>query len=100
MVNSIYRFLLSFDAFGEPISVNYKGEKSYKTGLGALFTIAIKGFLLLYLTLAFLELTGYKDPKIIQYTVYDPRVSGDEINLGESHGAFMFGLQDKNTAIF
>ena len=100
MVNSIYRFLISFDAFGKPISVNFKGEQSYKTACGAFFTFAIKGFLLLYLMLAFLGLTGYKDPQIIQYTVYDPRVSGDEVNFGDSRGALMFSLMDSNTAYF
>ena len=43
-------YLKSYDAFGEPIGLNYDGEATYKTVIGALVTIAIKGFLLMFAT--------------------------------------------------
>ena len=48
MSKMLRNLFVSFDSFGEPISVNYKGETSYKTGVGAFFTLAIKSFLLIY----------------------------------------------------
>ena len=41
-------FLKSFDVFGEPVSLNYKGGTTFKTCLGAFFSIIIKIFLLIY----------------------------------------------------
>ena len=57
---------VSFDAFGEPISVNYKGDTSYKTALGALCTIVIKTFILVFTIEQLIALAGYQDPQIVQ----------------------------------
>ena len=40
MINFI-QYLVSFDAFGEPITLNYKGSSTYKTGVGAFFTVVM-----------------------------------------------------------
>ena len=34
-------FIVSIDIFGHPIGVNYKGEDSFKTRLGAFCTVAV-----------------------------------------------------------
>ena len=39
-------FLVSLDAFGEPVTLNYKGSSTFKTGVGAFFTIGLKAFIL------------------------------------------------------
>ena len=38
---SVTDWLKSQDAFGEPVRINYKGEKEYSTNLGATFTILL-----------------------------------------------------------
>ena len=38
---SFYNFFKSLDILGNPVSLNYGGETSFKTGIGALFSIAI-----------------------------------------------------------
>ena len=48
MANRFIKFTKSLDAFGEPVSLNYEGEKSFKTSAGAVFTIVIKVFILAY----------------------------------------------------
>ena len=53
------KYLVSFDAFGEPITLNYKGSSTYKTGVGAFFTIGIRVFILTY---GLLQLIG-----VLQY---------------------------------
>ena len=45
---SLFKFLVSFDTFGKPIALNYKGSSTFKTGLGAFFTIALRIFILVY----------------------------------------------------
>ena len=42
------KFLTSLDAFGEPVTLNYKGESTFKTGVGAFFTIVLRAFILSY----------------------------------------------------
>ena len=34
-------FITSLDIFGHPIGINYRGEETFKTRLGSLFTIVI-----------------------------------------------------------
>ena len=45
---SFYNFLKSLDIFGNPVSLNYRGETSFKTGIGAFFSIAITVLLFVY----------------------------------------------------
>ena len=48
MTHDFSKLFVSIDAFGDPVSLNYRGETSYKTAIGALFTLAIKSFMLVY----------------------------------------------------
>ena len=57
-------FVTSFDAFGEPVSINYKGDSTYKTCLGALFTICLKSFVLVFALTQLVALFQFKDPEI------------------------------------
>ena len=66
MVNSLRKFLVSFDVFGEPVSLNYQRKTSYKTAVGAFFTICLKGFLFVIATTSFIDLVQYRDPVISQ----------------------------------
>jgi len=65
-MSSIIRFLVSFDGFGKAVGVNYKGEGTYKTGLGAFVTIGLRSFIMTYTLLALVDLMQYKDPQITQ----------------------------------
>ena len=72
---SFGKFVTSLDAFGEPVSLNYNGETRFKTKVGAIVSILIKSFLLVYTAQQFLDLVNYQDPKIsivsITSTHYD-----------------------------
>ena len=60
----LINFLTSFDVFGEPVSLNYKGDTSFKTFIGAIFSIIIKSFLMIYAGQQLLILFSYGDPTI------------------------------------
>ena len=87
-------FLRSFDVFGAPVSLNYKGETTFKTFIGALFSIAIKIFLIIYASNQLLTLFSYGDPSIQIFTKYTHRPKSEEINLGRSFGDLCFALFD------
>ena len=42
------KYLTSLDSFGEPVTLNYKGSSTFKTGFGAFFTIVTSAFILTY----------------------------------------------------
>ena len=47
MLNFI-KFITSLDAFGKPVTLNYRGESTFKTGVGAFLTIVLRAFILSY----------------------------------------------------
>lgn len=63
-MKKLREFITSFDVFSEPVSLNYKGETSYKTVVGAFFSISIKIFLIIYATQQMLALINYDSPQI------------------------------------
>ena len=58
------KFLTSLDAFGEPVSLNYKGETSFKTSIGAFFTIVLRLFIFGYGLFMLIGVLQYDDPQI------------------------------------
>ena len=58
-MGKFYDYFKSFDSFGEPISLNYKGDSAYSTGLGALFSIAIQVFILIFAAFSLVEVSQY-----------------------------------------
>lgn len=65
-MRNFFIYLKSYDVFGEPIGLNYDGDSTFKTLLGAFVTILIKIFLLVFATSQIIALIGYKDPIISQ----------------------------------
>lgn len=63
-MKSVKEFVTSFDVFGEPITINYKGDATFKTCLGAVATIGLKVFVLVFAATQLLALTQFKDPEI------------------------------------
>ena len=53
---SLVKKLISMDSFGETVAVNYKGDSTYKTLIGAFCTICLRGFVLAFTILAIIDL--------------------------------------------
>ena len=45
---SFVNFLKGLDIFGHPVSVNYRGESSFNTGIGGFFTLICHSVVLVY----------------------------------------------------
>lgn len=97
---SFVNFFISLDGYGEPVSVSYKGSSTYQTHLGALFTVAMRGFMLVFTVMGTLELLDFQNPTVSQYTVYDDRIDSPEVNLGEALGDLFFGFVDNKSNSF
>ena len=55
-------YLKSWDQFGNATTMNYKGDRTYKTSGGAFFSIGIQTFLLVFGLFALMEVMAYQDP--------------------------------------
>ena len=66
-------FIVSFDIFGHPVGVNYKGEDTFKTRLGAFCTVSMYVLTILSLTTL---ITAFNDNSKLetstQQSTYDP----------------------------
>ena len=61
MASLLGRFV-AIDSFGEAVSINYRGDSTFKTGVGAFFTLCLRVFILYYGVAQFIDVTQYKDP--------------------------------------
>ena len=57
-VNTWFR---SFDDFGRPVQMTYQGGSSYKTAVGAVFTILAKGIMIMFVVLLAVVVVGASD---------------------------------------
>ena len=90
----------AFDGYGEPVSVTYKGDATYKTPGGALLTFSMRSFMLLFSVFGIFELLSYKNPQVNQFRIYDERTDGNELNYGEAQADLIFGMYNPGTNAF
>ena len=91
-MRSVRAFLKKQDGYGHPVTINYKGENRYQTVWGAFLTLVQKIFILVIAAIGLIDLCTFKDPNITQYSIFDKREDGVEVNFGEKHGGFYFGF--------
>ena len=94
MPGTFAKYLISLNSFGEPISVNYNGDTTFKTCIGAFSTIVLKSFLLIYAVVQLIALFTYEDPEISQYVIYEPRTDGETLNMQENLASIGFTLSN------
>ena len=65
-MGKFYDYFKSYDKFGSNMALNYKGEDSFNTCLGAFFSIILKIFILIFAFYSFIEVWAFEDPQITQ----------------------------------
>ena len=68
-VDAASEWFTQFDANGTPISLNIKGNDTYKTGLGALITMLSNAVLIFWLYVKINKLYSKSDPEFFPYSV-------------------------------
>ena len=99
-MKSFGAFLKNQDAYGQAITINYRGEDKYRSVCGAILTMAQRTFILVVAVIGLIDLFNFKDPKITQYRVFDKRNDDHELNLGENYGGFLIGIQDLDSHLY
>ena len=87
--------LKSFDNFGVPVAINYRGMSSYQTLGGALLSLISAGLLLTFTVTGCIELLTYQNPQITQYQVLDTRNDDKEVNFEETNTEVLFGFLNR-----
>ena len=66
-VKKTQKYITGYDQFGVPITVNYKGEDTYKTFLGALCTISVITLMMFFVYQSFDKMVNRTDPDRMFY---------------------------------
>ena len=89
-----FNILRSFDDFGHPMSLTYKGEETFQTSLGGLLSIAVRVLTLIMAIKAAVEVFMMYEPKI--NSLAKPLSVDDRNEMGElllsEHGLYL-GLE-------
>ena len=92
VVKDTRKFLTSFDFFGIPITVNYKGKATYKTFIGFVFSFAVFVLIMLYSFEGSLKMVNREDPERAYYKLASSRIKDDALNLTDSNGQLYIAL--------
>lgn len=87
--------LTKFDAFGIPITVNYKGEDKYKTFFGFLCTLALFAVMAGFIYEGLQRLLLREDPDRSSFKLTNSRPKEDALNLPSYEGQMYIGLRQK-----
>ena len=97
-VKQVTNFLRSWDIFGHPVTVHYRGEDTFKTLFGFFVTTAVFGLIISnFITLGTAFMDGSKQEEKSNSQVYD-RHGSPVYNLTESglHLVIYPFVEDKN----
>ena len=64
MSKTVSQFVKNLDAFGQPVTVKYDGESSFKTHVGGICTFSILSFMLAFFISSVINLVTYQDPQV------------------------------------
>lgn len=60
----------SFDSFGQPVTINFKGTDNFQTILGAVVSLAIQGFLMFFIYDGLSKLLTYQEAQVFQVSAF------------------------------
>ena len=78
--------ITSYDFFGTPISVNYKGEATYKSFFGAICSLLVVILILAFTIQGASRLFNRDEPDRSSYRLTNSRPSDDPLNMPDSKG--------------
>ena len=87
--------LTQYDAFGQPIAINYKGEDNYKTFFGFIITAILTVVMLSFTYKGVDRLVNREEPDRSFIKMTNSRNESDALNLPEYGGQMYIGLQEK-----
>ena len=81
------------DAFGTPITVNYKGEDKYKSILGGIMTVMVFAIIVAQLSLGFDKMINRTEPDYTSYLYHKSHTKENALYIPELGGQMYIGLK-------
>lgn len=88
------KYVTSYDSFGVPITVNYKGDDTYKTLFGAICTLFVVALMLFYSYSGIVQLVERTEPDRTSYKMSVSRDKDDALNLPDNNSQMYIGLRE------
>lgn len=71
--------ITTYDQFGTPITVNFKGEDTYKTFFGAVVSLALAALILYYMWIMIGKMVERSDPDLTSFKLVNSRTEDDPL---------------------
>ena len=82
-----------YDAFGTPVTINYKGEDTYKSVFGGAMTILIVLVVIIQFTASATKMVNRDDPNFVSYFLPKQRGPDEALNIPELGGQMYIGIR-------
>ena len=92
----ILDLFLAIDGFGEPIELNFKGQKRFNTICGSLITSFVYIVFILYSVQQGISFVQKNDIEISSYNIIDLEGAQEILNLKEQRGGVIFNLKKRD----
>ena len=83
------------DAFGTPVTVNYKGSDTHKSIFGGVITLVAAAVLLTYLVTGIQRMVARENPDIVSYFLPASRGPEDALAIPDLRGQMYIGLKQR-----
>ena len=83
----------SLDAFGTPVTVLYKGDRSYRTVCGGIVTAVLFLFVGVIFLIGLSKVFSGEDPEFSTFSVVKSRSRADALSPPDNHGQMYIGLK-------
>ena len=84
--------LTTYDVFGQPVAINYKGTDTYKTFFGFICTAILTIVVLIFAYKGIYQLVNREDPDRSFIKMTNSRSEDDALNLPKYGGQMYIGL--------
>ena len=93
-VKSFGSFLKDNDSFGVPVTVNYKGESTYKSIFGGTMTIIVVLVIFSQFMVGLIRMVNREQPEYASYFLPKATGPGDPLNIPELSGQMYIGIRE------
>ena len=93
-LKKVKKKVTSYDIFGTPVTVNFKGEDTYKTLFGAIVSLSLAALMLYYTWIMFGKMVDRSDPDLTSYKLVNSRTEDDPLIVPEHNGQLYVGLSE------
>ena len=94
-MKKIGKAIRGYDAFGTPVTINYKGEDTHKSLTGGICTIVAILTVFIFFVSSMQRLINRENPEYASYFLPASRSASDSLSIPELRGQMYIGLKQR-----